>query len=175
MYERSPEEWANYLAEGNATQPRKRVAADALIRDDTGHVLLVEPTYKPGWDLPGGMSEANESPDQTVKRELREELGLELQVGRLLCVDWVSPHGPWDDSLCLVFDGGHLSQSQIGALRLADAELASFEFRAPSIAAGRLNPRLARRFAVAWDVLSNDSATTYLVDGAAPGGGAEVP
>lgn len=169
MYERSPEEWANYLAEGNATQPRKRVAADALIRDDAGRVLLVEPTYKPGWDIPGGMSEANEPPDQTVRRELREELGLDVQVERLLCVDWVSPHGPWDDSLCLVFDGGRLDQTQIDALVVADAELASFEFCPASIAVGRLNPRMARRFAVAWDVLSNDSAPRYLVDGVDPG------
>lgn len=165
MYERSPEEWASYLAEGNATQPRKRVAADALIRDDAGRVLLVEPTYKPGWDIPGGMSEANEPPDQTVAREFREELGLDLQVGRLLCVDWVSPHGPWDDSMCLVFDGGRLEQDQIDALRVTDSELATFEFCLPSVAVSRLNARMARRFAAAWDVLSNDAAPKYLVDG----------
>lgn len=168
MYERSPEEWANYLAEGNATQPRKRVAADALIRDEAGHVLLVEPTYKPGWDLPGGMAEANEPPDKTVERELREELGLELRVGRLLCVDWVSPHGPWDDSMCLVFDGGQLSQAQIGTLHIADAEIASFEFSPADTVVARLNSRMARRFSAAWDVLSNSSAPRYLVDGVEP-------
>lgn len=169
MYERSPEEWANYLAEGNATQPRKRVAADALIRDDASRVLIVEPTYKPGWDIPGGMSEANESPDQTVERELREELGLSLKVGRLLCVDWVSPHGPWDDSLCLVFDGGRLGPTQIGALRVADPELAGFEFCPHDTAIRRLNPRMARRFAAAWDVLSDGAPPRYLVDGVARG------
>ena len=46
-----------YLAEGNAKQARKRVAADLLIRDEAGHVLLVNPTYKDNWDLPGGMVE----------------------------------------------------------------------------------------------------------------------
>lgn len=49
-----PDAWNAYLAEGNATQARKRVAADVLIRDASGRVLLVNPTYKPGWDLPGG-------------------------------------------------------------------------------------------------------------------------
>lgn len=47
--------WNAYLAEGNAKQARKRVAADVLLRDPSGRVLLVNPTYKPGWDLPGGM------------------------------------------------------------------------------------------------------------------------
>ena len=64
-----------YLAEGNARQARKRVAADVLIRDRAGRVLLVDPTYKPDWDLPGGMAEANEAPGAAAARELREELG----------------------------------------------------------------------------------------------------
>jgi hypothetical protein len=42
----------SYLAEGNAKQARKRVAADVLIRDPAGRVLLVDPTYKEHWDLP---------------------------------------------------------------------------------------------------------------------------
>jgi 8-oxo-dGTP diphosphatase len=48
------------------------------------------------------MAEANEPPADAVCRELREELGLDIQVGDLLCVDWVSPHGPWDDLLPVV-------------------------------------------------------------------------
>ena len=83
----------------------------------SGRILLVDPTYKPDWDLPGGMSEANEPPAETVRRELNEELDLDLHVGRLLCVDWVSPHGPWDDSLMFVFDGGTLSHGEIVGLQ----------------------------------------------------------
>ena len=37
-----------------------------------------------------------------------------------MCVDWVSPHGPWDDSLMFIFDGGVLSEEQIAGLRLLD-------------------------------------------------------
>jgi ADP-ribose pyrophosphatase YjhB (NUDIX family) len=54
------EAWNAYLAEGNARQARKRVAADVLFRDPEGRILLVDPTYKPDWDVPGGMAEANE-------------------------------------------------------------------------------------------------------------------
>jgi hypothetical protein len=54
LYERDPAAWQDYLREGNATQARKRVSADALIRDEAGRILLVDPNYKPDWDLPGG-------------------------------------------------------------------------------------------------------------------------
>lgn len=100
-----PDAWHAHLVEGNATQARKRVAADILLRDSAGRVLLVNPTYKPGWDLPGGMSEENEPPEQTVVRELTEELGLAVTPRTLLVVDWIPPHGPWDDQIAFVFDG----------------------------------------------------------------------
>ena len=109
LYERDPEAWRAHLAEGNAKQPRKRVSADVLLRDHAERILLVDPKYKPDWDTPGGMAEANEPPHLTVQRELKEELGLDIIAGALLVVDWVSPHGPWDDLLAFIFDGGELS------------------------------------------------------------------
>lgn len=72
-----------HLAEGNARQARKRVAADLLIRDTTGRVLVVDPTYKEG---SGGMVEANESPTAGALRELGEELGLAPTIGRPLVI-----------------------------------------------------------------------------------------
>jgi ADP-ribose pyrophosphatase YjhB (NUDIX family) len=63
--------------------PGKRTGAGLICRDDQGRVLLVRPTYKPTWEIPGGVVEAGESPAATVAREVAEELGLELGVGRL--------------------------------------------------------------------------------------------
>jgi 8-oxo-dGTP diphosphatase len=103
-----------------SAQARKRVSADVIVRDSSGRILLVDPTCKPDWDLPGGMAEANEPPADAVRRELREELGLDIQVGDLVCVDWVSPHGPWDDLLDFIFDGGTLNASEIAGLQLVD-------------------------------------------------------
>jgi ADP-ribose pyrophosphatase YjhB (NUDIX family) len=68
------------------SQPR--VAAGLLIRDLHDRVLMVRPTYKDGWDLPGGYVEPNESPTKAVERELTEELSLARSPGRLLVVDW---------------------------------------------------------------------------------------
>ena len=68
---------------------QKVLASGCILRDQSGRILLVKPTYKPGWEIPGGMVEANESPVQACLREAREELGLEVRLGRLLCVDYV--------------------------------------------------------------------------------------
>ena len=164
LYERDPEAWNAHLAEGDAKQARKRVSADVLLRDDTGRMLLVDPKYKPDWDLPGGMVEANEPPADAARRELKEELGLDLQVGNLLCVDWVSPHGPWDDLISFIFDGGVLDRDQITGLKLLDGELTSLEFCTPDQAATRLRPYVWRRVSAALDALTS-GWTPYLQDG----------
>ncbi|WP_370945383.1 NUDIX domain-containing protein [Amycolatopsis sp. cg5] len=138
-----------YLAEGNAKQARKRVAADVLITDETGRVLLVDPTYKEGWDLPGGMVEANEPPRAAAERELREELDLELAVGRLLHLSWIPPHGPWDDTLMFLFDGGTLDERQVAALRVTDEELRQFKFVSAGEARTMLSPHLGAQLEAA--------------------------
>lgn len=86
LHERDPGAWKAHLAEGNATQARKRVGADVILRNHAGCTLLVDPSYKPDWDLPGGMAEANEPPHEAARRELKEELALDLPLGELLCV-----------------------------------------------------------------------------------------
>jgi 8-oxo-dGTP diphosphatase len=164
LYERDPEAWNAYLAEGNAKQARKRVSADVILRDRHGNLLLVDPQYKPDWDLPGGMAEANEPPADAVRRELREELGLDLQVGNLLCIDWVSPHGPWDDLLNFIFDGGTLDHQAISSLQLLDDELRAFEFCDEGQAKERLRPYVWRRVQAALDAIATGQAR-YLQDG----------
>ncbi len=160
---REPAELAR-LVEGNARQARKRVAADALIRDPDGRLLLVDPAYKPDWDLPGGMAEANESPKAALQRELTEELDLDLPVGDMLCVDWVSPHGPWDDLLAFVFDGGVLRAEQATTLRIVDPELRAVRFCTPAEAAGLLRPYVWRRAKMALQVLAGRQGI-YLEEG----------
>lgn len=155
-----PEARFAHLAEGNARQARKRVAADVVIRDERGRVLLVDPTYKDGWDLPGGMVEENESPRAGARRELSEELALTIEVGRPLVVEWVDAHGPWDDQIVFVFDGGVLPASVAATLRIADGELAGWEFVTVEAAENRLRVDLWRRLRRACDALG-DGGTGY--------------
>ncbi|MEV1061333.1 NUDIX hydrolase [Micromonospora chalcea] len=163
LYERDPAAWQAHLAEGNARQPRKRVGADVLLRNGDGDVLLVDPRYKPDWDLPGGMAEANEPPHLAAEREVREELGLELRIGPLLVVDWVAPHGPWDDSLMFIFDGGALPPAE--PLKPADGELTDARFVALDDAQGLLRPYVWHRLRHAVAALS-DGRPRYLTNGA---------
>lgn len=164
LYERDPEAWNAYLAEGNARQARKRVSADVILRDPHGRILLVDPQYKPDWDLPGGMAEANEPPADAVRRELHEELGLGLQISDLLCVDWVSPHGPWDDLVSFIFDGGVLDEQAISQLRITDDELRAYEFCDEGQVKERLRPYVWRRVSIALEALTTGRAR-YLQDG----------
>lgn len=146
-----------YLAEGNAKQARKRVAADLLVRDSAERVLLVNPTYKDHWDLPGGMAEANEPPRKAAEREIAEELGLNITAGRLLLLDWVGPHGPWDDQLLFIFDGGALTKNQLASIRVVDPEISEFALVTTEEAQRRLRPDHAKRLARAHRALSTDS------------------
>ncbi|NBE85240.1 NUDIX domain-containing protein [Micromonospora rubida] len=163
LYERDPGAWRAYLAEGNAQQARKRVGADVLIRNRRGDVLLVDPRYKPDWDLPGGMAEANEPPHHAAERELREELGLVVRVGMLLVVDWVPPHDPWDDSLMFVFDGGTVDAGA-DQLRPTDDELSDCRFVSLPDAATLLRPHVWQRLEQAVLALTVGSPR-YLVNG----------
>src|SRR5215212_9502639 len=167
LYERDAEAWNAYLAEGNARQPRKRVAANVIVCDDDGRLLLVNPNYKPDWDLPGGMAEANEPPIEAAARELHEELGLAIHIGALLAVDWIEPHGPWDDTLVFVFDGGTLAPEQVANLQITDDELAGFRFCTRDEAGDLLRPYVWQRAANALDALTTGRAQ-YFHRAAAP-------
>lgn len=149
------------LAEANRTQPRKRVAADVLLRDDSNRVLLVNPSYKNHWDLPGGMAEANESPRRAAERELQEELDLHPHLGRALVIDWQGPHDPFDDELLFIFDGGSLPGSAVDALRIVDNELTALAFVPLSQAKPMLRPDMFDRLRRSRAAL-RDGATCYV-------------
>jgi 8-oxo-dGTP pyrophosphatase MutT (NUDIX family) len=146
-----------------ATLPRKRMGAALLFRDPGDRVLLVEPTYKPEWELPGGVVEADESPRDAAAREITEELGLTVAPGRLLVVDWVPPRDGRTDGLMLVFDGGRFTEP----IRLAESELRSWAWCDPGEAEQRLLPLLARRAAAAVRA-AHTGTTAYLEDGRSP-------
>jgi 8-oxo-dGTP pyrophosphatase MutT (NUDIX family) len=129
--------------------PRKRMASAVLFHDDKGRHLLVRPTYKTSWELPGGCVEDQESPHAAAVREIAEELGLTVTPGRLLVIDWVPPRKGRTDGLMLVFDGGTLTAQQTAAIRLPSDELSSWAWSTPQEEAERLSTLLARRAAAA--------------------------
>lgn len=148
------------MADDPLDRSRAYVAAGVLFFDDAGRILLVQPTYKDHWDIPGGYVETGETPAQAAAREVTEELGIETQVGPLLVADW-APHPDEGDKLLLIFGGGTLTAGQIDAIRLQADELASYAFRDPAEVVTFLIPRLSRRVAAAIDA-HHAGRTTYL-------------
>ena len=105
------------------------VAAGALITDPAGRVLLVKPNYRDRWALPGGICELGEPPQTGCGRELAEELGMDIRVGRLLTTDWSQPYGTEARAIMhFVFDGGQLADGS--GIVLQEAELDGFRFTA---------------------------------------------
>lgn len=151
------------MADDPLDRSRAYVAAGVLFFDAAGRVLLVQPTYKDYWDIPGGYVETGETPAQAAAREVREELGIEAAVGPLLVADW-APHPEEGDKMLCVFDGGVLTGEQVAAIRLQPDELASFAFREMAEAVALLIPRLGRRVAAAADAHAA-GRTAYLEHG----------
>jgi 8-oxo-dGTP diphosphatase len=141
--------------------PRKRVGAGVVVVDDAGRVLLVEPTYKPGWEVPGGMVEAGESPRSAAGREVLEELGVEVSVGRLLVIDWGPPGRRPDDGLMLLYE---CSSFDVTTIALQVDELRSWRWCDPAEMRERTTPFMARRLSAAISAIA-DGTVLELEDG----------
>ncbi|MFB9363609.1 NUDIX hydrolase [Actinoplanes nipponensis] len=152
------------MTDFTATLPRKRMGAGLVMTDHIDRVLLVEPTYKDYWEIPGGAVEADESPRNTTIREISEELGLAVSPGRLLVVDWVPPREDRTEGLMLLFDGGMLTPDDSRKIRLPPEELRSWAWCDPQQAGQRLSDLLARRLTAAIQARAEGS-TAYLENG----------
>lgn len=144
---------------------KPRVAAGALFFDAADHVLLVKPTYKEGWEIPGGYVEPGETPIGACEREIKEELGLDRQITKLLVADW-APSEKEGDKILFVFDGGTLSSSERDAIALPPDELGTYEYFPEAELPNLLIPRLARRVQAAIDA-RRGMQMTYLEHGEA--------
>lgn len=140
-----------------------RVASGALFHDEQGRTLLVKPTYKPRWDIPGGYVEPGETPREASRREVQEELALDRPLGRLLVIDW-APAADEGDKILFVFDGGRLGPEDIDRVVLPDRELARFRFFAEAELDEALIPRLSRRVRAALEAHRRQHAV-YLENG----------
>ena len=128
-----------------ASLNRKRMFSSVLFRDEHSRVLLLEPSYKPFLDLPGGVVEENESPWLAAVREVREELGIDIALGRLLAVDYLHAYGEKTESVGFVFDGGILADDLLNRMDFVDGEVLSACFYAVQDVEGKVKTTLACR------------------------------
>lgn len=140
-----------------ATRPRIRAKARTLFTDGDGRVLLVRLRpwdgprgLVPYWTLPGGGVEADrETPRTAARREIREELGWEVEPGRLLALDWqpgvtadpgADPATGRDTAvLVYVYDGGAVTEELLGTIALQEQELVEWRLCDPAEARALLS------------------------------------
>lgn len=125
-----------------------RIASGALFLDTAGRVLLLRPTYKDFWDLPGGYVEPGESPYAACIREIREELGITPPLGRMLVTDW-APADHEGDKILYIFDGGALNDDALAQIAFEDGEITEFRYVRQTDLAELVPDRLARRIHIA--------------------------
>ena len=59
------------------------VSVAALVRNDSGQILLVNSPWR-GWEYPGGLIEPGETFETALRREIREESGVEVEIERFV-------------------------------------------------------------------------------------------
>ncbi len=142
--------------------PRIPASAGALIRHTSGDVLILKPTYKSGWTIPGGQIEADgESPWDGCRREVSEETGLQVSSGRLVCVDFLRPRPGKPGGLRFVFDCGLLGTGVTGTIRVDGEEISEYRWASPVEAGELLSGPVGRRVTAVLDA----EAVVYLENG----------
>jgi 8-oxo-dGTP diphosphatase len=137
---------AGHVIEPEAFAPRIPASAGALIFDPAGRLLLLKTTYKKRWTIPGGQMEANgESPWEACRRETREECGLEIVRGRLVCVDFLRPRPNRPGGVRFLFDCGTFTDRQLDKITLQADEISAHRFEDPEQAVAFLSGPVGRR------------------------------
>jgi 8-oxo-dGTP diphosphatase len=126
--------------------PAIPVSAGALIFDLAGRLLIVKPTYKSGWTIPGGVMEANgETPWEACRREVREECGIELHRARLACMDFRRPRPGRPGGIRFLFDCGRVENKVLAAIAVQPEEISEYRLAGVPDALGLLRRPIRRR------------------------------
>jgi 8-oxo-dGTP diphosphatase len=128
MAERTKEELDAYY---NA-HPGKRIGACVLVFDQKGRLLILKPSYKPGWSLVGGLTDADESPLDAACRETREEIGLDIPPQRLefFGYRYVEARNGRNEDSQLLFRTT-ITDAEAGRIVLQESEVADSAFVKP--------------------------------------------
>ncbi len=95
---------------------RPGLTTDAIILNDKKEVLLIKrtiPPFKGTWVLPGGHVEYKEKVEDSLKREAKEEIGVELEIKELFGVYSTPNRDPRDHIVTIVYTGKIKEGSEI--------------------------------------------------------------
>jgi ADP-ribose pyrophosphatase YjhB (NUDIX family) len=126
--------------------PAIPASAGALIFDRAGRLLILKPTYKSGWTIPGGVMEADgETPWEACRREVREECGIDVRQGRLACMDFRRPGPDRPGGIRFLFDCGAVGDESLAAIVIQPEEVCEYRLAAPPDALPLLRGPIRRR------------------------------
>jgi 8-oxo-dGTP diphosphatase len=142
--------------------PAIPVSAGALIFDQAGQLLILKPTYKTGWTIPGGVMEADgETPWDACRREVREECGIEVHTGRLACTDFRPGRPGHPGGIRFLFDCGPVGDAALAAITVQPEEVADYRLVPLDTALTLLRRPIRRRVRA----VSRHRGFVYLEDG----------
>jgi 8-oxo-dGTP diphosphatase len=142
--------------------PAIPASAGALIFDQAGRLLIVKPTYKSGWPIPGGVMEADgETPWEACQREVREECGIDVRHGRLVCMDFRRPRPGKPGGIRFLFHCGIIDDQRLAAIVLQAEEISSYRLADLADALSLLRRPIRRRVRAA----TSATGLGYLEDG----------
>ncbi|WP_413287543.1 NUDIX domain-containing protein [Bdellovibrio sp. HCB337] len=148
-------------AEYLATLPKKRMGVGVVFTSGN-KVLVLKPTYKDHWLLPGGVIDENESPREAAIREVKEELGLDVVIEKLIVMDYLHPAGTRTECIQFFFQGPELKPAEVAAIQLQSEEITEYEFVEFPEALKRLGGHASQRLKIA---ISKNFEMTYLENG----------
>jgi len=106
----------------------KFMASGALIFNEK-KLLIVKPHYSEYWDIPGGIVEESESPLDACLREVKEEVGLDVKIEKLLLVQYREFNAQYNsDSLVFIFLAQEISNAIAQGISFLDAEIEESKF-----------------------------------------------
>jgi 8-oxo-dGTP pyrophosphatase MutT (NUDIX family) len=148
--------------EDDASLPAIPVSAGALIWDRAGRLLILKPTYKSGWTIPGGVMEADgETPWEACRREVAEECGRQAGSGRRACMDFRRPRPGNPGGIRYLFDCGAFSDADLAGIVLQPEEISEYRLAELSTALTLLRKPIRRRVRAA----ARGRRPCYLEDG----------
>ena len=142
--------------------PAIPVSAGALIFDRENRLLILKPTYKSGWTIPGGIMEADgETPWQACRREVREETGIEVRQGQLACMDFRPPRPGRPGGIRFLFRCDEVDDRDLAAIVIQPEEISAYQILALTDALPLLRRPIQRRVRAACE----SRGLVYLEDG----------